>query len=119
MRERDYAEWFSWAKRNVSGSPEMCHVAALAALQASERGLAKPDAGLEGRRAAQFRGPAWSRRASERERAYAEWYDWARRQTRANGETLHRATEAALGVMEQGGDSRAAAARAREILATD
>jgi hypothetical protein len=32
---------------------------------------------------------------------------------------LHRATEAALGVMEQGGDSRAAAARAREIMATD
>jgi len=35
---REYAEWYVWAKRNVSSTAEICHAAAQAAVEAKRAG---------------------------------------------------------------------------------
>src|SRR3977135_3919216 len=38
-----YAEWFSWAKREVSGDERVCHGVAAAALEALQRGASRDE----------------------------------------------------------------------------
>jgi hypothetical protein len=111
---RVYAEWYVWAKRNVSSTPEICHAAAQAAVETRRAG-GDPEAAA--RTAAQLRsGPGWSKPEAPEIRQYAEWYDWARVELGAAGEDLGRATSAAVASMRGGGDAAAAASAARSAI---
>ena len=108
-RAREYAEWYVWAKRNVSSTTEICHAAAQAAVDAKRAG---GDPQAAARNAAQFRqGPGWSDPETPEVRQYAEWYDWARVELSATGDELGPATAAAVASLRAGGDASAAASR--------
>jgi hypothetical protein len=111
---REYAEWYVWAKRNVSSTAEICHAAAQAAADAKGSG---GDPLAAARNAAASRsGPGWSDRAEPALRQFAEWYDWARVELGASGENLTKATRAAVEALGAGGDAVAAAAAARAAI---
>jgi hypothetical protein len=113
-RTREYAEWYVWAKRNVSSTPEICHAAAQAAVEAKRAGS---DPQAAARNAAQSRsGPGWTHPEDPSIRQYAEWYDWARIELGASGEELVRATEAALTSLRSGADGTVAASSARAAI---
>ncbi|MDQ6919240.1 MAG: DUF4190 domain-containing protein [Candidatus Dormibacteraeota bacterium] len=113
-RAREYAEWYVWAKRNLSATPEICHAAAQAAAEANQ---GRQDAQAAARAAAQSRtGPGWSSPAAPPVRQYAEWYDWARTELGAAGDDLARATSAATTVLHGGGDAATAANAARAAI---
>ena len=48
-RTREYADWYVWAKRNLTSTSEICHAAAQAAVEAKSAGrdpqVAARDAG--------------------------------------------------------------------------
>lgn len=107
---RAYAEWYVWARRNLTSTAEICHACAQAAVTALESGA---DPAAAARQAAQNRvGPGWTSQAGQDVRAYAEWYDWSRSNRGLTGDTLHQAASAALGALEAGGDAAAATAAA-------
>jgi len=113
-RSREYAEWYVWAKRNVSSTPEICHAAAQAAVEAKRAGS---DPQVAARTAAQSRsGLGWSQPESPAVRQYAEWYDWARIELGATGDDLVRATSAAVASLRDGGDAAAAGGAARAAI---
>jgi len=113
-RAREYAEWYVWAKRNLSSTPEICHAAAKAATDAKRSG---GDPQAAARVAAQSRsGPAWSEPETPEVRRYAEWFDWARIELGASGADLAEATAAAVASLDEGGDATAAANAARAAL---
>ena len=60
-RTREYAEWYVWAKRNLTSTPEICHAAAQAATEAKAAGrdpqVAARDAGTS------RGGPGWTQPA--------------------------------------------------------
>jgi hypothetical protein len=113
-RSREYAEWYVWAKRNVSSTPEICHAAAQAAVEAKRAG---GDPQAAARTAAQSRsGPGWSQPEAPEVRQYAEWYDWARIELGASGDDLVRATSAAVASLRDGGDAAAAAVAGRAAI---
>jgi hypothetical protein len=111
---REYAEWYVWAKRNVSSTAEICHAAAQSAMEAKRVG---GDPQSAARVAAQSRsGPGWSKPEAPDVRQYAEWYDWARIELGATGEDLGRATSAAVASLRGGGDATAAGNAARAAI---
>ena len=113
-RAREYAEWYVWAKRNVSATNEICHAAAQAAVEAKRAG---EDPQAAARNAAQFRsGPGWSKPEAPEVRQYAEWYDWGRIELGVSGNDLVRATSAAVAILGNGGDASAASSAARAAV---
>ena len=113
-RTREYAEWYVWAKRNLSSTPEICHAAAQAAADAKRAGS---DPQAAARVAAQSRsGPGWAHPEDPSVRQYAEWYDWARIELGASGDELVRATDAAVAGLRGGADATAAASAARAAI---
>jgi hypothetical protein len=116
-RAREYAEWYVWAKRNLTSTPEICHAAAQAASEAKRAG---GDPQAAARTAAQSRsGPGWSQPETPEVRQYAEWYDWSRIQLNAGGDDLVRATAAAVASLRDGGDAAMAANAARAAIGKD
>ncbi len=111
MNEREYADWYVWAKRNVSATSEICHAAAQAAMEAAAKG---EDPQAAARRAGQARqGAGWTSTASSDLKSYAEWFDWARTQLGGSSDDNHKAAAAALDSLRHGGDAAAAANAAR------
>jgi len=108
-----FAEWFAWAKREVSPDPEVCLGVAQAGVQASSDGADRATAERTARKAPAGQVVLLTRRVSSRRRAYAEWYDWARREVGGGPARLHRAAAAALRRLESGGDAHEAARAAR------
>jgi uncharacterized RDD family membrane protein YckC len=108
-----FAEWFAWAKREVSPDPAVCMGVAQAAVEASSDGADRATAERTARKAPAGQVVLLTRRVSSRTRAYAEWYDWARREVGGDPARLHRAAAAALGRLESGGDAHEAARAAR------
>ena len=104
-----YAEWYAWAKREISPDPVVCLGAAQAALQATLDGADRLTSEATARRAPAGRAVLLAQGVSDRRRAYAEWYDWARREVGGDPERLHVAATAALHRLESGGDSTEAA----------
>src|SRR5437660_2042972 len=113
-RTREYADWFVWAKRNLTSTNEICHAAAQAAMDAK---TGDRDPQLAARAAASSRsGPGWSDPAGAETRLFAEWYDWSRTELGASGDALIRATSAAVESLRHSPDGGAAASAARAAL---
>ncbi len=113
---RTYAEWYVWARRNLTSTTEICHACAHAAATAAGAGA---DPAAAARHAAQNRvGPGWTTRAPDDVRAYAEWYDWCRSNLGVIGEPVHAATRSAMTALRDGGDAAAAAQAARSTVST-
>jgi uncharacterized RDD family membrane protein YckC len=111
--DRRHAEWFSWAKREVSGDDRVCQGVAAAALEAEQNGADTNTARQAGRDSVLGRAVVLREQVPSERRAYAEWYDWARRHVKGEPERLHIATQAALQAMRDGGDAGAATRAAR------
>jgi uncharacterized RDD family membrane protein YckC len=113
-----YAEWYAWAKREVSPDPTVCVGAAQAAMAARLDGGDRAEAELAARQSMAGEGVLLAQRVSQRRRAYAEWYHWARRDLRADPSRLHAVAAAALRTLDSGGSSQEAAETARQAAGT-
>jgi uncharacterized RDD family membrane protein YckC len=111
-----YAEWYAWAKREISPDPAVCVGAAQAAYQARLDGADRVAAETSARRSPAGQAVLLAQRVGDRRRAYAEWYDWARREIGGDAERLHAAARAALHRLETGGDSLEATRAARHAV---
>jgi uncharacterized RDD family membrane protein YckC len=109
-----FAEWYVWAKREVSSDSRVCLGVAQAALEALEAGNDERTVRTIARRSVAGQAVVLMARVPPRRRAYAEWYDWARRELRCESAGLHTATRAAIECLDRGGsvDEAVAAARA-------
>lgn len=107
-----FAEWYVWAKREVSSDNRVCLGAAQAAIEALDAGRNENAARLAARQSVAGRGVALAQQVSPRIRVYAEWYDWSRQTIRGTPREMRQATEAALHCLETGGSSAHAEAAA-------
>lgn len=111
-----FAEWYVWAKREVSTDNRVCMGAAQAAIEALENGADEQAAQRAARSSTAGHGVGLASRITPRRRAYAEWYDWARRELGGGREPQHRAVRAALQRLDAGADATDAAAAARAAV---
>src|ERR1700730_9119969 len=72
-----YAEWYAWAKREISPDPAVCVGAAQAALQPRVEVLESMPDDTAGGKSPAGRAVLLAQRVSDLRRAYAEWFDWA------------------------------------------
>jgi uncharacterized RDD family membrane protein YckC len=107
-----FAEWFVWAKREVGSDNRVCLGAAQAAVETEDAGGDEAAAKAAGRRSVAGHGIALVGRIDPRRRAYAEWYDWARREVGGDRARMHAAARAALQLLDQGANPADAAAAA-------
>lgn len=114
--DEEYAEWYAWAKREVSTDNRVCQGAAQAAVLAIADGGGREAAIQAARRSPSGLGVALSAQVAPLRRAYAEWYDWARRDIRGAPSQLHVATRAAILSLREGADSMQAADAARAAV---
>jgi uncharacterized RDD family membrane protein YckC len=114
--DRRYAEWFAWAKREISADDRVAHGVAAAALEAQEGGAGEDEARRVARASLLGRAAVLAAKASPERRGYTQWYDWARTHIEGEPARLHKATEAALRTMRAGGDAGAAVRAARSAV---
>jgi uncharacterized RDD family membrane protein YckC len=112
QQDERFAEWYVWAKREVATDSRVCLAAAQAALEAQEGGADQQAARAAARGSTFGHGVALLSRITPRRRAYAEWYDWARREVGGGRERQHEAARAALDRLDAGSDAAGAAAAA-------
>jgi uncharacterized RDD family membrane protein YckC len=113
-----FAEWYVWAKREISGDIRACLGAAQAALGALDEGRGEDGARSAARASTAGMSQTLASQVPARRRAYAEWYDWSRREIRGDSERLHAATRVAMAHLDSGGDAGQAAQLAREAVGT-
>ncbi|HYW27165.1 MAG TPA: RDD family protein [Terriglobales bacterium] len=118
QQDERFAEWYVWAKREVASDNRVCLAAAQAAVEAQEVGADEEAARTAARGSTAGFGVALVGRISPRRRAYAEWYDWARREVGGGRERQHAAARAALDRLDAGQDAAAAAAAGRAAVVT-
>lgn len=111
--DEQFAEWYVWAKREVSTDNRVCLGAAQAGVIALESGADLEAARMAARRSLAGHGVGLVGDIAPRRRAYAEWYDWARREIGGGAERQHAATRAALAALDRGADSGEAVTVAR------
>jgi uncharacterized RDD family membrane protein YckC len=116
-QDERFADWYVWAKREVSTDSRVCLGVAQAAMEALDGGADEHAARLAARRSLAGHGIALLSRIAPRRRAYAEWFDWARREIGGRADRHHVAARAALDHLDQGGDAAGATTAAREALA--
>lgn len=114
--DQEFAEWYVWAKREISTDNRVCQGAAQAAMGALAEGADRPSAIRAARRSQAGQSLTLASQVPALRRSYAEWYDWARRELGGDPERLHRATGAAIAALQQGGSSTEAAAAARATV---
>ena len=98
-----FAEWYVWAKCEVSTDNGVGLGVAQAAIEALEGGADEQAARLAARRSTAGHSVGLLSRIPPRRRAYAEWYDWARREIGGDRERLHAAADAAMRRLDGGG----------------
>jgi uncharacterized RDD family membrane protein YckC len=111
--DRAYAEWFAWAKREVSADERTCYGVAQAALDAEHEGVAGEAVAQRARSSVGGQVALLVDRVPPDRRVYAQWYDWARVHFSGDPPRLHSATAAAVDVLRGGGDPGQAAGAAR------
>jgi uncharacterized RDD family membrane protein YckC len=112
-QDERFAEWYVWAKREVATDNRVCLGAAQAAVEALESGADEQSARTAARGSIAGHGVVLLTRISPRRRAYAEWYDWARREVGGGRQRQHASARAALHLLDAGSDAGSAAAAAR------
>jgi uncharacterized RDD family membrane protein YckC len=115
QQDERFAEWYVWAKREVASDNRVCLAAAQAAVEALDGGADDPAARVAARGSTFGHGVALVTRISPRRRAYAEWYDWARREVGGGREQQHASARAALDRLDGGSDAAGAAMAARAV----
>ncbi len=110
-----YADWYVWAKRNLSADARVCHAAAAAATAAQTDGRDRDAAIVAARQALASGGHLQVDSADIRRRTYAEWFDWARREMGGPRDQQAAAAGAALTLLDGGQGANAAMAAARAI----
>lgn len=111
-RRVEYADWYVWAKRNLASDAAVCHGAAAAALRAIEAGGDRV-ATITAARASMTSAAHLDSGTSPHLRAYAEWFDWCRREFGGTRDQQHAAAAAAMDVLDAGGDPNQATLAAR------
>jgi hypothetical protein len=114
--ESRFAEWYVWARREVSSDADVCLAAAQAATETLDAGQDAAAARLAARRSVAGHWMGLRERVTPRMRGYAEWYDWARQEIGGDGQDWHRAVEAALQCVDSGRDALAAADEAWQAV---
>src|ERR1700694_1378728 len=99
--DEEFAEWYVWAKREISTDNRVCHGAAQAAMEALADGAERPSAIQAARRRHAGQSSTLWRRVPHLRLSYAEWYDWPRREVGGDPERLHRATRAAIDSLQR------------------
>jgi uncharacterized RDD family membrane protein YckC len=115
--DQEFAEWYVWAKREVSTDNRVCHGAAQAAVGTLSSGGDRAAAIQAARRSQAGHSLELASQVPALRRSYAEWYDWARREIGGDPGQLHQATGAAIASLQSGGGSDEAAAAARSVHA--
>lgn len=110
---RAYADWYVWAKRNLSMESAVCHAAAAAATEVVRAGGTREQAIEAARRSFSTGAHAVMDTGDVRRRTYAEWFDWARRELGGVREQQHAAAAAALRTLDAGAGANVAMANAR------
>lgn len=108
-----YADWYIWAKRNLSSDPNVGHGAAAAATEAVLAGGDRTAAIAAARQSLARAAHLAAESGDIRRRTYAEWFDWARRELGGVREQQQAAARAALGSLDQGQGANSAMAAAR------
>src|SRR5262249_13100692 len=111
-----FAEWYVWAKREVASDGGVCLGAAQAAMDALADGADELAAQRAARGSVAGDRTILAARMSPRLRAYAEWYDWARREIGGGRERQHQAARAAVRTLDTGADAGQAVAAARAAV---
>jgi uncharacterized RDD family membrane protein YckC len=111
--DRAFAEWFAWAKREVSADERTCYGVAQAALGAEQEGLTGEGLAQRARSSVGGQAALLIDQVPADRRVYAQWYDWARVHFSGDPARLHTATLAAVDVLRGGGDAAQAARAAR------
>jgi uncharacterized RDD family membrane protein YckC len=114
--DEEFAEWYVWAKREISTDNRVCQGAAQAAMEVLEESGDRVAAVAAARRSQAGHSMMLAGRVAPLRRSYAEWYDWVRRETGGEPGMLHRATRAAIQRLREGGSSQEAAAAARSLM---
>jgi uncharacterized RDD family membrane protein YckC len=117
--DEQFAEWYVWAKREVSSDPRVCLGVAQAAIEALAGGADRPAAELAARRSVAGIAVVLLSHVTPRRQAYAEWYDWARLEFGGDKERLHRITRAVVQCLETGGNAAEAVDVARSLARAD
>jgi len=108
-----YADWYVWAKRNLSTDAMVCHGAAAAATAVVESGGDRQQAIAAARQSLTAAAHLDVADADIRRRTYAEWFDWARRELGGVREQQQAAAQAALSTLDAGRGANAAIVAAR------
>jgi uncharacterized RDD family membrane protein YckC len=111
----EYADWYVWAKRNLSSEPAVCHGAAAAAAQVIAAGGTREQAIAAARQSMVSGGHLTPEASDVRRRSYAEWFDWARRELGGVREQQHDAARAALAALDAGLGANQATQAARSV----
>lgn len=114
-----FAEWYAWAKREVSSDGRVCLGVAQAAMDATEAGADRTAAEAAARRSVAGTAVVLLAKVSPWRRGYAQWYDWARLELGGDPARLHRLTRIAIQRLQAGGDVDQAAEAARSAAAAD
>ncbi len=117
--DEQFAEWYVWAKREVSSDPRVCCGVAQAAMEAQGSGADRPTAEVVARKSVAGTAVMLLAKVSPWRRGYAQWYDWARLEFGGEPERLHRLTRLAIQRLKDTGDSGQAAEAARSAAAAD
>jgi uncharacterized RDD family membrane protein YckC len=117
--DEQFAEWYVWAKREVSSDPRVCLGVAQAAVEALSSGADRTAAEAAARRS--VAGPAVMLipKVSPWRQGYAEWYDWARLEFGGEPARLHRLARVAIDRLKVDGDAGHAAEAARVAATVD
>ncbi len=114
-----YADWYVWAKRNLSTDALVCHGAAAAATVVVEAGGDRQQAIAAARQSLTTAAHLDVADADIRRRTYAEWFDWARRELGGVREQQQAAARAALSTLDAGRGANAAMLAARAVYGAE
>lgn len=117
--DEQFAEWYVWAKREVSSDPRVCLGVAQAAVEALTSGADRPSAEEAARKSVAGTAVVLLAKVSPWRRGYAQWYDWARIEFGGEPQRLHRLARIAIQRLKSDRDAEQAAEAARSAAAAD
>ncbi len=117
--DEQFAEWYVWAKREVSSDRRACLGVAQAGVEAVNSGADRIAAEEAARRSMAGTAVMLLRKVSPWRQGYAQWYEWARLEFGGDPARLHRLTRIAIERLKVDGDAGHAAEAARAAAAAD